>query len=94
MTDADLMGIPLEDLLKEIEAPVSAPDPGEAYLTPEQWAATWGCSYDRAQHAISKLVTAGRMEVAQREVLNRIGHRCRKPVYRLVDKKVGRSEEV
>ena len=84
----DLRGIPLADLLREVEGPTAAPDPGEEYLTPEQWAAVWGCSLDKAQHSVTRLVRAGIMEMSRREGLNIVGHRSFTPVYRIVPGKV------
>jgi len=84
VSDRDLMGIPLDELLAEIEEQIEAPDPGEEYLSTEQWARVWGVPQWRATQAIGKLVRAGTMEASERVETDRRGRPYRKPVYRLI----------
>ena len=76
-------GASLQELLGQIPEP-QAPDPGEEFLSSEEWAAVWGVTQNRASVSIRRLWRAGVMAVSARERLRSDGMRYQQPVYRIV----------
>jgi hypothetical protein len=82
----DLMGIPLEDLLAEVEAHIKPPDPGQEYLSSAEWAVVWGVPPWRATKAIHQLCSTEppMMEASERPAVDRRGRPYSQPVYKLL----------
>lgn len=80
------MGIPLEDLLAEVEERQRQPDPGQEYLSSAEWATVWGVREWEATKAIQKMCQAEppMMEASERPAVDRRGRPYSQPVYRLL----------
>ena len=84
-------GASLQELLGQIPEP-QAPDPGEEFLSSEEWAAVWEVSHTKAGMSIRRLWRAGILEVSAREGVRADGMRYQQPVYRIVPESERKKE--
>jgi hypothetical protein len=74
-------GYSLEELLADLAEDEEIVDPGEDYLTPEQWAKRWGISLNNTRAVIRRALRQNKMERRHRQMERINGSTFPQPVY-------------
>ena len=78
----------LEELMAAVqEAEEERFDPGEEFLTTDEWARIWNLSRRKTRLLIHRLLKADRMELSRRMMTSIAGHQYPRPVYRILEEK-------
>ena len=76
----------LEELYADLYAEQAASDPGDDYLTAEQWKRRWNISIDITRRVIATAVKNGKMERRHRTMTRINGATYPQPVYGFIKK--------